>query len=685
MIQKFLALSTLTISVILSTKINNLQEDSDSTQKEFREITEAQRRKIQNAIEYTKDANLKYKKQAVNDIPDSLHWGHSDNFGKKTHPINWLTTVKNQHLPIYCGSCWAQALTSTLSDRINIQINNGVGVEVSISPQMLVSCSLDDATEMFGCDGGDTLNGAKFIEDNYLLDDSCMPYTATNGTCSDPNKICFDRLGSSTRNADFNLLKKWSVKDVQAITRFFDQTNSTLSDQEKQEIIDQNMINMLDAIQSGPIVCGISVPEDLETWSGKKIYTNPVNSSYVHDISVVGYDQTGDIPYWIVRNSWGEPWGYGGFWNVEMGKGILGIELLCRTFTPIEKTDPTTVKSDVLRTAWINGSKPQPSGEVSEESSRMFNKKTKDDDKHKNMFEIFVKHLKQTSFLSSNSKAHKGCTKASWEDESVSHLLKSRKPYNMISEYKDLPKSYTYSDYKDQNVLTWVVNQHLPEYCGSCYAQAAVSSFADRINKLHVDNNMFDPTTRTTLSTQQVLNCGVGTCDAGGSSLAVFEFFIQKFAVPWGCAIYKATSPINPMCTDMQVCSTCPPEGDCEVVKPIEYHAKEWGVVTGPAQMKDQIFNHGPIQCSVMVSDKFWNWKGNDIFAEKNWKISLDHAIAVVGWGYDADKDTEYWILRNTWGTMWGNGGFARVQMWKDNVGIESDCGYIIPADKSAQ
>ena len=77
---------------------------------------------------------VSFVKSSTNDVPDSLNWGNSNKFGTKDKPINWLSTVKNQNLPQYCQSQWAHALTSTLSDRINIQILDGVGVEASISP-----------------------------------------------------------------------------------------------------------------------------------------------------------------------------------------------------------------------------------------------------------------------------------------------------------------------------------------------------------------------------------------------------------------------------------------------------------------------------------------------------------------------------------------------------------------------
>ena len=297
-----------------------------------------------------------------------------------------------------------------------------------------------------------------------------MPYLATNGSCMDSSKICFDQAGNTKRSADFNKIRKWSVQDILEITEFFVQPDTKLTEQEQQAIIDKNTSNMLTHLQTGPIVCGISLPDDLSTWTGAKVYQNPVKAYYAHDVSVVGYDKTAATPYWIVRNSWGEPWGYGGFFNVEMGKGVLGIELLCRTFTPIEKTDPNTVKNPVMKKAWTDSIKI--SNERLQKSRLLKNSDKAESQQRMTSLELIIKYMKETSFLSSHSRPYKRSTMASWEDPSVKDLLfkKGSKPYKMISNYEDLPKSCTYDDYKGQNILTWVVNQHLPVYCGSCYA-----------------------------------------------------------------------------------------------------------------------------------------------------------------------------------------------------------------------
>lgn len=45
-----------------------------------------------------------------------------------------------------------------------------------------------------------------------------------------------------------------------------------------------------------------------------------------------------------------------------------------------------------------------------------------------------------------------------------------------------------------------------------------------------------------------------------------------------------------------------------------------------------------------------------------------DHSVALVGFGSEQGK--EYWVLKNSWGTQWGEAGFFRLERKRDGSGI---------------
>jgi cathepsin X len=53
---------------------------------------------------------------------------------------NFLSWNKNQHIPIYCGSCWAQAATSALADRFNIHFKNHFNAPIALNAQVMINC-----------------------------------------------------------------------------------------------------------------------------------------------------------------------------------------------------------------------------------------------------------------------------------------------------------------------------------------------------------------------------------------------------------------------------------------------------------------------------------------------------------------------------------------------------------------
>lgn len=106
------------------------------------------------------------KQIPLEDLPKNFWWGNVNH-------TNYLTVQRNQHIPIYCGSCWAFAATSALSDRIKIA-RKAQWPDVNLSPQVLISCETPDD----GCDGGDAKNAYEWISNNNITDETCSPYQA---------------------------------------------------------------------------------------------------------------------------------------------------------------------------------------------------------------------------------------------------------------------------------------------------------------------------------------------------------------------------------------------------------------------------------------------------------------------------------------------------------------------------
>merc|ERR1740117_1605806 len=65
----------------------------------------------------------------------------------------------------------------------------------------------------------------------------------------------------------------------------------------------------------------------------------------------------------------------------------------------------------------------------------------------------------------------------------------------------------------------------------------------------------------------------------------------------------------------------------------------------------------------------FMNYAGG-ILNTDQCPTSIDHAVAMVGWGTDATTAQDYWIVRNSWGTGWGEAGYIRIATAASGTGV---------------
>jgi hypothetical protein len=92
------------------------------------------------------------------------------------------------------------------------------------------------------------------------------------------------------------------------------------------------------------------------------------------------------------------------------------------------------------------------------------------------------------------------------------------------------------------------------------------------------------------------------------------------------------------------------------------------------AQIKQALVDHGPllVKMHIPTGSKLGSLQGDDVFDET---VSLvyepernngAHIVSIVGW----DDKKGAWLVKNSWGTNWGNEGFGWVKYGSDNIGM---------------
>lgn len=189
--------------------------------------------------------------------------------------------------------------------------------------------------------------------------------------------------------------------------------------------------------------------------------------------------------------------------------------------------------------------------------------------------------------------------------------------------------------------------------CGACWAFVAAACYE---SSYYMRNNeVID------VSEQDILNCSIaGDCVNGGHYWMVFYEMLENNRY----LIDELTLPYYGYKDD---CNPC--EGkygavnfgllDNRLIDPIN------GLPPSVDEIKYAIYNHGAVATSIAATIRFVTYTGG-VFQEYGTRNDqLNHAVVIIGW----DDDKGAWLIKNSWGSQWGEDGYMWIKYGSNGVG----------------
>lgn len=203
----------------------------------------------------------------------------------------------------------------------------------------------------------------------------------------------------------------------------------------------------------------------------------------------------------------------------------------------------------------------------------------------------------------------------------------------------DIPDSF---DWRDKGVVNPIKDQ---ADCGSCWAFSAISTSESAYSI--ATGVLYQFSEQDLIDCSPLFGCSGGWPTDALSFIMEVQYgqFMTEQDYPYralDCACQLDYSKLVGKITSIQKVS----EGD-------ENDLKEKVATYGVASV-----------CIAAGNTPFMSYAGG-ILDNDSCSDEIDHAVAVIGYG--SENEVDYWIVRNSWGTSWGEDGYVRMVRNKNN------------------
>jgi cathepsin L len=216
---------------------------------------------------------------------------------------------------------------------------------------------------------------------------------------------------------------------------------------------------------------------------------------------------------------------------------------------------------------------------------------------------------------------------------------------------RDLPATV---DWRDKGYVTPVKDQG---QCGSCWSFSTTGS---------LEGQNFKKTGKLiSLSEQNLVDCsgsqGNQGCGGGWPDWA-FEYVKQNGGIDTE-ASYPYTAQDGTCKYDANSIGA-----KCSGYTDIKAHSED--------DLQKAVATVGPISVCIDAGHESFQTYKSGIYDEENCSTDLlDHAVLAVGYG--TDNGVDYWLVKNSWNTIWGDQGYIKMSRNKQNqCGIATKASY---------
>jgi C1A family cysteine protease len=188
--------------------------------------------------------------------------------------------------------------------------------------------------------------------------------------------------------------------------------------------------------------------------------------------------------------------------------------------------------------------------------------------------------------------------------------------------------------------------------CGSCWAFATVAP-------LEYNIKIKDGVT-VDLSEQWLLSCNTKGYSCSGGWFVHGHHYNEPGLCGGVGAVYENEAPYTGT------------NGNCQGPYNHPYVIDSWAYIgshnTIPSvdQIKQAIYTYGPVSVAVVAGSAFQSYNGG--LFNTNEGGNVNHAVVLVGWDENY-QGHGVWILRNSWGTNWGDNGYMYITYGTSQVG----------------